>query len=185
MNTDPQPWIIKIFTLPKTAINRQRTSLKTSMGLTWTQVIADSNTYLESGYQASKIFAKPALLYQKWPYRKAGSHWTMSEPVFRIHDILVWIRIRGSMPLANGSWSWIRILDPDPAIFVIDLQDISKKLNFLHNFFCLLLFEGTFTLFFKDKKSQKESHNSDSRFFLIFLHDDRRIRIRIRILTSD
>jgi hypothetical protein len=38
------------------------------------------------------------------------------ETVFRIHDILVWIRIR--------------ILDPDPAIFVIDLQDASKKLIF-------------------------------------------------------
>ncbi len=25
--------------------------------------------------------------------------------VFRIHDILVWIRIRGSMPLTNGSGS--------------------------------------------------------------------------------
>jgi hypothetical protein len=45
--------------------------------------------------------------------------------------------------------------DPDPAIFVIDLQDASKKLIFLHNFFCLLLFEGTFTLFFKDKKSKR------------------------------
>ncbi len=49
------------------------------------------------------------------------------KPVFRIHDILVWIRmrIRGSMPLTNGSgfgsgfWIRIRILDPDPAIFVI------------------------------------------------------------------
>jgi hypothetical protein len=36
--------------------------------------------------------------------------------------------------------------DPDPAIFVSDLQDVKKK-------FCLLLFEGTFTSFFKDKKS--------------------------------
>jgi hypothetical protein len=47
-------------------------------------------------------------------------------PVFRIHDILVWIRIRicGSMPLTNGSGSW----DPYPAIFVIDFQDASKKL---------------------------------------------------------
>jgi hypothetical protein len=45
--------------------------------------------------------------------------------------------------------------DPDPAIFVIVLQDASKKLIFLHNFFCLLLFEGTFTLFFKDKKSKR------------------------------
>ncbi len=39
-------------------------------------------------------------------------------PVLRIHDILRWIRI----------WIRIRILDPDPAIFVIDLQDASKKL---------------------------------------------------------
>jgi len=38
--------------------------------------------------------------------------------------------------------------DPDPAIFVSDLQDVNKKY-----FFCLLLFEGTFTSFFKDKKS--------------------------------
>jgi hypothetical protein len=45
--------------------------------------------------------------------------------------------------------------DPDPAIFVIDLQDASKKQIFLHNFFCLLLFDGTFTLFFKDKKSKR------------------------------
>jgi hypothetical protein len=35
-------------------------------------------------------------------------------------------------------------MDPDPAIFVIDLQDVNKK---------LLLFEGAFTSFFKDKKS--------------------------------
>ena len=55
-------------------------------------------------------------------------------PVLRIHDILVWIRIRGSMPLRNpdpGSGSWIQILDPDPAIFVIDIhiQDARKKLG--------------------------------------------------------
>jgi hypothetical protein len=49
--------------------------------------------------------------------------------VLRIHDIL----------------GWIRILDPDPAIFVIDLQDVSKKLIFEHIFICLLLFEATFT----------------------------------------
>jgi hypothetical protein len=44
-------------------------------------------------------------------------------------------------------------MDPDPAIFVIDLQDASKKLIFNTNFFCL--FEGTFTSFFKDKKSKR------------------------------
>jgi hypothetical protein len=47
-------------------------------------------------------------------------------------------------------------VDPDPAIFVIDLQDASKKLpNILAQFFCLLLFENTFTSFFKDKKSER------------------------------
>jgi hypothetical protein len=35
-------------------------------------------------------------------------------------------------------------MDPDPAIFVIDLQDANQKL-FFKSFFCLLLFEGTFT----------------------------------------
>jgi hypothetical protein len=35
-------------------------------------------------------------------------------------------------------------MDPDPAIFVIDLQDTNKKL-IKKKFFCLLLFEGTFT----------------------------------------
>jgi hypothetical protein len=39
--------------------------------------------------------------------------------------------------------------DPDPAIFVIDLQDANKKQILKNKFFCLLLFEGTFTSFFK------------------------------------
>ncbi len=37
--------------------------------------------------------------------------------------------------------------DPDPAIFVSDFQEVNKK-----KFFCFLLFEGTFTSFFRDKK---------------------------------
>jgi hypothetical protein len=45
--------------------------------------------------------------------------------------------------------------DPDPAIFVTDHQDVSKKLIFEHNFCCLLLFEATFTSFFKDKNSKE------------------------------
>jgi hypothetical protein len=48
--------------------------------------------------------------------------------------------------------------DADPAIFVIDLQDANKKLFFVLKFFCLLLFEGTFTPFFK-KKSQSTLNN--------------------------
>ncbi len=48
---------------------------------------------------------------------------------------------------------WLMDQDPDPdsAIFVSDLQDVSNF--FLSKFFCILLFEGTFTSFFKDKKS--------------------------------
>ncbi len=39
--------------------------------------------------------------------------------------------------------------DPDPAIFVIDLEDVNNK----KKFFCLFYFECTFISFFKDKKS--------------------------------
>jgi hypothetical protein len=43
--------------------------------------------------------------------------------------------------------------DPDPAIFVIDLQDANKKIIKTKIF--LLLIEGTVTSFFKDKKSKR------------------------------
>jgi hypothetical protein len=67
-------------------------------------------------------------------------------------------------------------LDPDPAIFVIDLQNANKKLGIYLKFFLgFLLFEGTFTTFSKDKKKSQTSRNR--RFFLLFLLDDRRIRI--------
>jgi hypothetical protein len=49
-------------------------------------------------------------------------------------------------------------MDPDLAIFVIDLQEPTKKLTF-YKVFCFLLFEGTFTSYFKDKKS-KRSHKT-------------------------
>jgi hypothetical protein len=49
-------------------------------------------------------------------------------------------------------------MDPDPAIFVTNLQDAIKKL-ILYKFICLLLFEGTFTSFFKENKS-KRSHKT-------------------------
>ncbi len=55
-------------------------------------------------------------------------------PVLRIHEILVRIRIRGSIPLIKGSGSES---DPDPAIFVSDLQDVEKII--FKKFFCLLL----------------------------------------------
>jgi hypothetical protein len=41
-------------------------------------------------------------------------------------------------------------MDPDPAIFVTELQDANKNLFKKRKFFCLILFAGTFTSFFKD-----------------------------------
>jgi hypothetical protein len=74
--------------------------------------------------------------------------------------------------------------DPDHAIFVIDLHNANKKL-FLKSFFCRLLFEGTFTSFLKIKSQNDVTKQQESGFFLLFLLDDRRILIRIRIHTSD
>ena len=56
----------------------------------------------------------------------------------------------------------------DPAIFVIDLQDANKKQIFLKQLFCLLLYEGTFTSFFKDKKSKRNHKVVEIKVFLTF-----------------
>jgi hypothetical protein len=74
--------------------------------------------------------------------------------------------------------------DPKPAIFVIDLQDANKKL-ILKKIFCLLLFEGAFTSFFKDKKSKRSHKRVGTKVFILFLLDDRRIWIRSRIRIPD
>jgi hypothetical protein len=71
-------------------------------------------------------------------------------------------------------------MDLELAIFVTDLQNSFKK-----KFFCLLLTEGTvhFHNFSKIKSQKAVKKTVGIRFFLLFLIDDRRIRIRIR--TSD
>jgi hypothetical protein len=62
----------------------------------------------------------------------------------------------GSVTFWYGSGSadpclWLMDPSPDPAIFVIDLQDANKKTifftkkYFFSKFFCLLLFKGSFT----------------------------------------
>jgi hypothetical protein len=55
--------------------------------------------------------------------------------------------------------------DPDPSIFIIDLQDANQKIIFLTKFFCILLFEGTFTSFFKDKKSKRNHKTVENKAF--------------------
>jgi hypothetical protein len=54
--------------------------------------------------------------------------------------------------------------DPDPAIFVIDLQDASKKLIFQHNFSAYYFLKVHLHQFSKIK-SQKESQNSRNQGF--------------------
>jgi hypothetical protein len=56
--------------------------------------------------------------------------------------------------------------DPNPFIFIIDLQDANKKLIFKTKFSCILLFEGTFTSFFKDKKSKRRHKTVEIKIFL-------------------
>ncbi len=84
--------------------------------------------------------------------------------MFRIHDILVWIRIRirGSIPLNNGSGSgfWIRIL--------LFSSLTTRKLIFF-KVFCLLLFECTVTSFFKNNKSQNSRNQGFSYYFCLLI----------------
>ncbi len=68
-------------------------------------------------------------------------------------------------------------LDQDPAIFVLDLQDSQRK-TILKSCFCLLLYEGTFTSLFNDKKSKRSHKIVGIKVFSLFLPDDRRIRFR-------
>ena len=56
--------------------------------------------------------------------------------------------------------------DADPSIFIIDLQDANKKQIYKKKFSCILLFEGTFTSFFKDKKSKRSHKTVEIKVFL-------------------
>jgi hypothetical protein len=69
-------------------------------------------------------------------------------------------------------------MDPDPAIFNIDLQSRRQQKTNLKKVFYLLLFEGTFTSFFKDKKSKRSHKTAGIKAFLLFMLDYRGIRIR-------
>jgi hypothetical protein len=57
-------------------------------------------------------------------------------------------------------------VDPDPSIFIIELQDANKKRIFFKKLFCIVLFEGTFTSFFKDKKSRRSHKTVEIKVFL-------------------
>ncbi len=75
------------------------------------------------------------------------------KPVLRIPDIMVRIRIRGSVPVTNRSGS----------CYFRQWQDGNNKKN--SNFFCFLLFEATLTSVFKEKSRHKESQNRRNQGF--------------------
>jgi hypothetical protein len=54
--------------------------------------------------------------------------------------------------------------DPDPSIFIIDLQNANKKQK--QKFFCIILFEGSFSSFFKRKKSKRSHKTAEIKVFL-------------------
>ncbi len=67
--------------------------------------------------------------------------------------------------------------DPDPRIHASD----KNKKYFIRKFFWLLLYEGTFTLFFKDKNKKKSQNSRNQDFSYHFCLMIEGIRIR----TSD
>ncbi len=80
------------------------------------------------------------------------------EPALRIHGILVRIRIR-------DPYLWLT--DLDPAISISDLQDGNEKFVF-PNSFRFLLFDATYTSFFKYKKSLRSHETVGNKAFLLF-----------------
>ncbi len=106
------------------------------------QMGSGAKSYMRKGFLTWEDMHKYLTIYEE-----AVSHlW----PVFRIHDILVWIRIQGCMPLTNGSRSC---------------------------YFLLITFwrYSTFTSFFKDKSPKEVTKQLESRFVFLVLLDDRRM----------
>jgi hypothetical protein len=90
-----------------------------------------------------------------------------SDHVRRRKIRLIESQCSGSMTFWGGSGSadpslWL--MDPDPAIFVIDLQDDSKKLIF-NTIFSAYYFLKVHLHHFSEIKSQKESQNGRNQGF--------------------
>ncbi len=107
---------------------------------------------------ADMIFSTEPAIYQCWGSVTfmcgSWSPYPYLWPVFRIHDIFVWIRIRGSMPLTNGSGSWIRILLFSSLTFKMPAK------NFFNTISSACYFLKVHLHYFTKIKSQKESQNS-------------------------
>ncbi len=92
--------------------------------------------------------------------------------VLRNHDILVWIRIRGSMHLTNVSGSCYFHHWPTRR---------HQKLNFfIKKVFCTILFKVHLHNFSQIKSQKEVTKLVEIKVFLTILLNDRRIRIRIQ-----
>ncbi len=84
--------------------------------------LREADLFLFSSFASLASFCLWARIWtQQWlwgwilqtPYNVVGTNLCQYTPVFRIHEILGWIRIRRSMPLTHGpgsgfgSWIWI------------------------------------------------------------------------------
>jgi hypothetical protein len=155
------------------ALCQARTSTKPLWGLSSSNPYHPSHVPNSSYYKLSVLGGPtPSVFQVNAQWRRVGPSWPQNPETSAfaflgefLHNLIPFIsvadplhfgtdpntQIRRSVPLNNGSGS------------CSDLQDAKM--------FGLLLFEGTFTSFFKDKKS--------------ILLDDRRIRIQSLIRTSD
>jgi hypothetical protein len=70
--------------------------------------------------------------------------------------------------------------DPDSSIFIIDLQDANNRTNFKKSFAAYYFLKVLLHHFSKVKSPKEGTKQQKSRFFLLFLLNDRRIRTRIQ-----
>ncbi len=91
-------------------------------------------------------------------------------------DILVRIRIRGSVPLTSGS-------DSGSCYFLQWPSRWQKKKKIFQCFFAYYILKLHLYHFSKLKNHKEVTKQQEIRFFLPFLFGNRRIRIRIRIRT--
>jgi hypothetical protein len=101
------------------------------------------------GYiRQQQLFAQP---HTFCGFRFVGHVLGYSSCSVRIHDILVRIRISGSVPMTNGSGSRS---NSESCYFLQLPSSRQQKFKFFLSLFAYyLLFEGTITSLFKDKKS--------------------------------
>ncbi len=92
----------------------------------------------------------------------------VSEPVLRIHDILVWIRIRGSMRLTNGSGSWIRILLLSSLTFKMPTKNYLIFIFIFSAYYFLKVHLHNFSKI-KSQTESQENRNQGFSFFCIMI----------------